>query len=155
MPRKRRGGSIGLSTPDAKRVCGQRTEEEQYGAEADQTPVPRQERLSPSFPILQSPNLQPRPNPQIKERPPIPQIEERLQPLPQPSPPALSYCHSNFKNTCSVGEMTFIYNICQDAKLQEESKAICCGNGKYSQDSYPNLRLKNSLMVILQTLSIS
>ena len=53
MPRKRRGGSIGRSTPDAKRACGQRTAEEQYGAEADQTPVPRQERLSPFLPILQ------------------------------------------------------------------------------------------------------
>ena len=45
MPRKRRGGSMGRSTPDAKRVCGQRTAEEQHGAEADQTPVPRQERF--------------------------------------------------------------------------------------------------------------
>ena len=139
MSRKRRGGSVGRSTPDAKRVCRQSTAEEQYGAEADQTPVLRQERLSPSFPILQSANLQPSPNPQIEERPPNPQIEERLQPLPQPLPPALSYCHSNFKNTCSVGEMTFICNICQAAKFQEESKAICCGNGKYSLDPYPNL----------------
>ena len=35
--------------------------------------------------------------------------------------------------------MTFIYNICQGAKFQEESKAICCGNGKYSLNPYPNL----------------
>ena len=35
--------------------------------------------------------------------------------------------------------MTFICNTCQAAKFQEESKAICCGNGKYSLDPYPNL----------------
>ena len=139
MPRKLRGGSIGRSTTGAKRVCRQRTAEEQHGAEADQTPVRRQERLSPSLPILQSPNLQPRPNPQIEERPPNPQFEELLQSLPQPPPPPLSYCHSNFKNTFSVGEMIFICNICEAAKFQEESKAICCGSGKYSLDPYPNL----------------
>ena len=90
MPRKRRGGTIGRSTPDVKRVCRQRAAEEQYGAEADQTPVPRQERLSLYPPILHSPNLRPHPNPQIEERPPNPQIEERLQPLPKPPTPALS-----------------------------------------------------------------
>ena len=41
--------------------------------------------------------------------------------------------------SCSVGEMTFICNICKAAKFQEESKAICCGNGKYNLDPYPNL----------------
>ena len=152
MPRKRRGGSIGRSTPDAKRVCRQRTAEEQYRAEADQTPVSRQERLSPSFPILQSPNLQPSPNPKIEERPPNPQIEERLQPLPQPPPPPpLSYCHSNFKNICSVGEMTFICNICQGCEIPRRIKGYLLW--KWQVQSRPLIQiylhlLKNCLMVI-------
>ena len=68
-----------------------------------------------------------------------PQIDEIIQQRPVTTLPTFSYCGLNFKNTCSVGEMTFICNMCQAVKFQAESKAICCGNGKYSLDPYPNL----------------
>ena len=137
MPLKRHASS-GRSTPKAKRMRARYRENYRTAPTAQQL-------NGHTAPAAQQVNVHTAPAAQQQNG----HTAATVTGLPN-QPPALNYHPTNSINVYNAGGLTIQFDKCNASKFKKETKAFCCGKGKFKLETFCHPYPQNSTLCIME-----